>query len=421
MASLNTWLRNEFQDPKQNLFAGLTVAVVALPLALAFGVSSGLGASSGLITAVIAGAVAAIFGGSRWQISGPTGAMTVVLLPIFANYGPQGVLTTGLMAGFILVLAWLLKIGSHVHKIPTAIIEGFTAGIAIVIATQQIPSAINTSAPVEGAIWHRAAMAISEFNSSSWAALAVAGFTTALVFSVEKFLPRLPAVLLATTIATVGSLFLADQVPRIGNLPNLLAAPTAGFLQSVDFAALIPAALAVATLAALESLLSAKIADKLAGATTKHDSDRELLGQGLANLVVPFFGGVPATAALARTAVNVRAGATNKSAGLFHAIFLALIVLTVPGLVGFIPLSVLAGVLFATCYRMIKLPELIALGRESRLDLLLLTATFVTTIAFDLITAVLVGLVLFMTLRKTKLAKVDRRYPPIDSKERLGD
>jgi SulP family sulfate permease len=421
MASLNTWLRNEFQDPKQNLFAGLTVAVVALPLALAFGVSSGLGASSGLITAVIAGAVAAIFGGSRWQVSGPTGAMTVVLLPIFANYGSQGVLTTGLMAGVILVLAWLLKIGRHVHKIPTAIIEGFTAGIAIVIALQQIPNAINVASAAEGGIWHRTVLAFSAFNSTSWAALLVACMTTALVLLIEKFKPRLPAVLLATTLATLGSVFLSDRLPRIGNLPNLLAAPTSGFLRNVDFGALLPAALAVATLAALESLLSAKIADKLAGAAKKHDSDRELLGQGLANLVVPFFGGVPATAALARTAVNVRAGATNKTAALFHSLFLALIVLAAPGLVGFIPLSTLAGILFATCYRMIKLPELIALGRESRLDLILLVATFATTIAFDLVTAVLVGLSILMMLRKTNWAKVDRRYPPVDSRERLGD
>lgn len=421
MAHFATWFRNEFSNPKANIFAGLTVAVVALPLALAFGVTSGLGASSGLVTAVLAGAIAAMFGGSRWQVSGPTGAMTVVLLPIFASHGTQGVLVTGFLAGLILTAAWLLRIGRHVHKIPTAIIEGFTAGIAIVIAMQQIPNALDVASPAGGAVWYRTVLAIGEFNPNSWQPLVFALATTALVFTLERFAPRVPAVLMATVIATLGSLASTDALPRIGKLPALLSAPSPNFFISVDYAALVPAALAVATLAALESLLSAKIADKLAGASERHNSDRELLGQGLANLVVPFFGGVPATAALARTAVNVRAGATGRAAALFHSVFLAAIVLAAPLLVGYIPLAVLAGVLFATCYRMIKFHELIELARESRLDAVLLIATFVVTIAFDLITAVLVGLALFIALRKTRLANVDRRYPPVDTKERLGD
>lgn len=411
----------EFDSPRTNLIAGLTVAVVALPLALAFGAASGLGAASGIITAVVAGALAAIFGGSRFQVSGPTGAMTVILLPVFSSFGATGVLATGFLAGCILVAAGLARLGSHVHRIPTAIIEGFTAGIAVVIALQQVPNALGVRVIQPHQVWANAWWVASHPNGNSALSLTVALATTALILIGERWAKRLPLALAALITTSTICYFAFPNLNRIGQLPSIFKMPDITFLGSVNLVGLLPSALAVAALAALESLLSAKVADRLADAGVRHDSDRELIGQGIANLVAPLFGGVPATAALARTAVNVRAGATRRTAAFSHAIFLAVIVLITPGLVAQIPLAALAGVLFATTYRMIKFQELRALGAESRLDALLLLSTFTLTISFDLITAVLVGIALFFLFRKSKLANVDRRYPPVDSRERLGD
>jgi SulP family sulfate permease len=394
---------------------------VALPLALAFGVASGLGAASGIITAILAGVIAAFFGGSRFQVSGPTGAMTVVLLPIVHQFGSDGVLAVGLMAGVLLLIAAFARIGEHVHRIPTAIIEGFTAGIAIVIALQQVPAALGVKVGATEHVWQTAWLAVSDFAHVNLLSLGLAVGCAALILLGERVFPRVPFALVAVAVALAVSALANLDVTRIGDLPSLLAAPSAGFTQSADWLRLAPSALAVATLAALESLLSAKVADRLAGASQRHDSNRELFGQGLANLVVPFFGGVPATAALARTAVNVRSHAQSRLAAISHAVFLAAVVIALPGLVSQIPLAALAGVLFATTARMIKPSELFALARESKLDALLLLATFAMTIALDLISAVIVGLVLFLLLRKTALAGVDRRYPPVDKKETLGD
>ena len=414
-------LFENFATPRIDLTAGLTVALVALPLALAFGIASGLGAASGIITAIIAGTIAALFGGSRFQVSGPTGAMTVVLLPIVHQFGKDAVLAVGLMAGALLVAAGALGLGHHVHRIPTAIIEGFTAGIAVVIALQQVPTALGVKVVGTEHVWQTAAAALAELGAYNWMSIAIAVGATALVLLGERLLPKVPFALVAVAVALILAAVLKLDTTRIGDLPNLLAAPSASFLTGIDWVKLIPSALAVATLAALESLLSAKVADRLSGTTERHDSDRELFGQGLANLVVPFFGGVPATAALARTAVNVRGGARSRLAAFSHAVFLAAIVLALPALVAQIPLAALAGVLFATTAHMVKPTELLALARESKLDALLLIATFVATIVFDLITAVLVGLVLFLALRKTGLAAVDRRYPPVTKEETLGD
>jgi SulP family sulfate permease len=414
-------LVENFATPRIDLTAGLTVALVALPLALAFGIASGLGAASGIITAIIAGAIAAVLGGSRYQVSGPTGAMTVVLLPIVNQFGKDAVLAVGLMAGVLLCAAGALGLGQHVHRIPTAVIEGFTAGIAVVIALQQVPTALGVHVGATEHVWQTAWLAVSQTSGYNWTSIAIAVAATAIVLIGERLFPKVPFALVAVAAALAAGALFNLPTARIGDLPNLLAAPSTGFLNHSNLAALIPSALAVATLAALESLLSAKVADRLAGTATRHDSDRELLGQGFANLIVPFFGGVPATAALARTAVNVRNGAKSRLAALSHAIFLAAIVLALPALVAQVPLAALAGVLFATTSHMIKPSELMTLAKESRLDALLLVATFAMTIAFDLITAVLVGLALFLLLRKTKLAAVDRRYPPVDKKETLGD
>lgn len=415
------WLEAR-RAPIKDLVAGLTVAIVALPLALAFGIASGLGAEAGLTTAIIAGAIAAIFGGSRLQVSGPTGAMTVVLVPIVHQFGPMGVLLVGLMAGFILVIASFAKIGEHVHRLPTSLIEGFTAGIAVVISLQQFPFIFGAEASKSEKVWaaafENAASGFADFNASP---VFMAFAVMAVILAFSNRWPRIPFSLLSVALAAVMSATLGFDVETIGELPARIGNLSFDFLNSSDYLALVPSAIAVAALAALESLLSAKVADKMRGGGEQHDSNRELFGQGLANIAVPFFGGVPATAALARTAVNVKSHAQSKLAALSHSVILAIVVLLFAPLVAQIPLAALAGVLLATTARMIKPRELIALAKETRLDALVLIATFTATIFIDLISAVIIGLILSLALRRTRLAAIDRRYPPVDENETLGD
>lgn len=409
-------------SPFKDLVAGITVAIVALPLALAFGIGSGLGAQAGITTAIIAGALAAIFGGSRLQVSGPTGAMTVVLVPLVHQFGGSGVLLVGLMAGVLLIIAAAAKIGQHVHRLPTSLIEGFTAGIAVVISLQQVPFIFGVEPADSEKVWLMAWQTAADgFASLNLHSVLTAIAVTAVILIGSKFWHRIPFALLTVALATVLADALGLQLQRIGELPAQIGTFDLSFFNAQNYWPLIPAAIAVATLAALESLLSAKVADKMRGGGERHDSDRELFGQGIANLAVPFFGGVPATAALARTAVNVRSGAQSKLAAVIHSLVLAIVILLFAGLVSRIPLAALAGVLLATTAHMIKPRELLALAKESTLDAIVLICTFLATVFIDLISAVIIGLAIALLLRKTKYAKIDRRYPPIDEKETLGD
>lgn len=393
------------RSPGRDLVAGLIVAVVALPLALAFGVSSGLGAQAGVVTAIIAGALAAVFGGSNLQVSGPTGAMTVVLVPIVHTYGVNGVLMVGLMAGLILIALAALRVGRFAGYLPTPVIEGFTAGIAVVIALQQAPAALGVTGAHGEKVWQVAASAVGLFFAHPHAtpvimALAVA----ALMLIGARLRPGIPfslaGVVLATVIAQIASL----DVAKIGALPAGLPAPSLGFLDLGSLGGLVVPALAIAALAALESLLCATVADGMS-VGEHHDSDRELFGQGIANLVVPLFGGVPATAAIARTAVNVRAGARSRLAALTHAAVLAVIVLAAGSLVGRIPLAALAGVLIATTIRMVEVGSLRVIARSTRGDCAVLVLTFAVTVVFDLVTAVAVGIGLAIVLALRAVAR----------------
>ncbi|MYS85463.1 SulP family inorganic anion transporter [Embleya scabrispora] len=406
--------------PGRDLLAGLTVAVVALPLALAFGVASGVGAQAGLVTAVIAGALAAVFGGSDLQVSGPTGAMTVVLVPVVQRHGTDGVLMVGLLAGLLLVAVAVLRLGRAAKYLPLPVIEGFTAGIAVVIALQQVPAALGAAGEGEK-VWQVAAHATVRFLEHPDAdAPAMALGVAALLLIGARWRPGVPFSLLAVAAATL----LAEALPtldvaRIGALPNGLPAPSLAFLDASMLVVLLPSALAVAALAGLESLLCASVAD---GMTTgqRHDPDRELFGQGLANLATPLFGGVPATAAIARTAVNVRAGASSRLAALTHAVVLAVIVFSAAGLVSHIPLPALAGVLLATCVRMVQVSTLTALARSTRADAAVLTVTFVVTVAVDLVTAVVIGIGLAVVLALRQVTRSARLEPvplPTDETE----
>jgi SulP family sulfate permease len=404
--------------PRQNVIAGITVAVVALPLALAFGVASGLGAQAGLATAVVAGAVAAVFGGSNLQVSGPTGAMTVVLIPITHQFGPSGVLMVGAMAGVLLIVMAGARIGQYVRYLPLPVVEGFTAGIAVVIALQQVPAALGVADAHGDRVWVIAADAARLFvRDPQVLPLLVALGVAAIMLVGARWHPTAPYSLLAVAAATGLSILLPGRLTSLGSLPAGLPRPSLAFANLSAVSPLATAAIAVAALAALESLLSATVADAMS-VNEQHDPDRELFGQGLANLAAPLFGGIPATAAIARTAVNVRAGASSKLAALTHSLVLLVVVLTIAPLVSRIPLAALAGVLFATTVRMVEVSSLRAIARATRGDALILVLTFSITVAVDLVTAVIAGLGVAVLLALRSVARTARLEPvPLE----LGD
>ncbi|WP_280335628.1 SulP family inorganic anion transporter [Nocardia wallacei] len=412
--------------PGADLLSGLVVALVALPLALGFGISSGLGAAAGLATAVVAGAVAAVFGGSRFQVSGPTGAMTVVLVPIVHQHGGSGVLMVGLMAGLVLVVLAAAGVGRAVRYMPAPVIEGFTAGIAVVIALQQFPAALGIAHAEGEKVWQAAADAVRQYvTQPHHLTLATALVVAGVVLIGGRYLPKLPFALLAVAAATVTNQAFGLDLTPIGQIPSGLPAPTVGFVHLDQLGSLVAPALAVAALVALESLLSATAADSMA-VGTRHNPDRELFGQGLANIAAPLFGGVPATGAIARTAVNVRSGARTRLAALTHAIVLAAIIYLAAPLVADIPLAALAGVLLATTVRMVETASLAAIARASRGDAAIMAITFAVTVALDLVTAVAVGVGIAIVLALRAVAKEARLQPipldtPADDAEHLAE
>lgn len=378
------------RNPRRDIVAGLTVAVVALPLALGFGITAGLGAEAGLATAIVAGILAALFGGSNLQVSGPTGAMTVILLPIVATFGASGVLVVGLMAGVILVGLAYAGAGRTMRYVPVPVIEGFTVGIAVIIALGQLPSALGVAATGE------TVLALDASALAAWAAaptlvapaitLAVAG---AILLGV-RFRPGVPVSLAAVAVATLVVAVAGLPAPTIGEIAAGLRAPSLPGVELRALGALVLPAVAVAALAALESLLSATVADGMS-VGERHDSDRELFGQGVANLVAPLFGGMPATAAIARTAVNVRSGARSRLAAITQSVALLVVVLVATPLVGMIPLAALAGVLIATAVQMVEVSSVSALLRSTCGDAAVLVVTAGATIVLDLVTAVILG------------------------------
>ncbi|GAA4604253.1 SulP family inorganic anion transporter [Actinoallomurus liliacearum] len=396
------------RHPRRDVLAGLSVAVVALPLALAYGAASGLGARAGLATAVVAGALAAIFGGGALQVSGPTGAMTVVLIPVVHRFGPGGVMLAGAMAGVVLIAAALVRLGRFARCVPAAVVEGFAVGVAVVIALQQVPAALGQATRRHDKVWREAVRAVTDhIHELRPAPLLMAVAVAAVVMTGNRWLPRVPFPLVAIVMATV----IAEAFPlglhRIGAVPAGLPAPSLNFMHPDLLAALLPSALAIAVLAALEGLLSAAVVDAMGG-DRPSDPDRELFGQGLSNLAVPLFGGVPATATLARTAVNVRCGATSRLAALTHAIVLAVIAFAAGGLVADIPRAALAGLMFGAAVRMIKVASLASILRTSRIDTLIVAFTCTVTVAVNLIAAVAAGVVIATLVTIATLARGSR-------------
>ena len=379
---------------KGDVLAGVTVGVVALPLALAFGITSGLGATAGLMTAIVAGFVAAVFGGSNLQVSGPTGAMTVVLVPLVAKYGTDAVFVVGIMAGVLVLVAAFARLGRLLAYIPWPVIEGFTVGIAVIIFLQQVPNALGVPKPEGENPAVVAGRAVADaVGDVSWATVGLLALTVALMLVVPRLHRALPASLIAVVVTTVVASATGAAVAVIGTLPDSIPAPSLPSMTVGQMRDLFGAAVAVALLAAIESLLSAKVADGMTD-TGRHDPDRELFGQGLANLASPLFGGMPATGAIARTAVNVRSGARTRVSAMVHAVVLVAVVLFAGPLVGKIPLAALAGVLMVTAVRMVEVHNVRAVLRSTRTDAIVLVLTAAATIVFDLIVAVELGIAL---------------------------
>lgn len=383
---------------KFDLLAGITVAFVALPLALGFGVTSGAGAAAGITTAIVAGVIAAVFGGSRFQVSGPTGAMTAVLLPIVMKQGVGALPILGIGAGIILVILAFLGIGRFIRVIPWPVVSGFTNGIGIIIFLQQLPNFLGVAQPHGESI-----VLLSWETIQTWLAspgiiaplLALITIAIMLGWGAIKQLHIVPGSMAALVIGTLLS-FLPPfaGVERIGAIPQTIGLPQ---LPQIVFSEgmidMARAALAIAILAALESLLSAVVADGMSGTDERHDPNRELFGQGLANIASGFFGGLPATAALARTAVNVRSGARTRLASIIHGLVLLLVILFLAPLAAQIPLAVLAGILMVVALRMIEKHATTMIFRSTKSDMFVLLITMVVTVLFDLILAIEVGLV----------------------------
>lgn len=391
---------------RQDVVAGITVGVVALPLALAFGITSGLGADAGLVTSIVAGLIAGVFGGSNVQASGPTGAMTVVLVPIVARDGIEAVFMVGILAGVVILIAGLAGFGRYLAFIPWPVIEGFTLGIAAIIFLQQVPAGLGVPKP-EGE--NTAAIAVRAVidaldGGGAWAALGITLVVVAVMVIVPRIRRGAPSSLLAVVVATLAVRLLDLDVATIGELPSSLPTPSLPGFSAGRVSELSGAIFAVAALGALESLLSAKVADGMAG-VGRHDPNRELVGQGLANIASPLFGGMPATGAIARTAVNIKAGARTRIATITHALLLLVVVMVGSGLVAEIPLAALAGVLMMTAVRMVEVHNIRSIVRATRSDAITLWVTAAVTLGFDLILAVEVGMAVAALLALRQLAR----------------
>ena len=407
---------------RRDIAAGMTVGVVALPLALAFGISSGVGAAAGLITAVVAGIVAAIFGGSHVQVSGPTGAMAVVLAPIVAQFGMGSIALVTILAGVIVLAAGITGLGRAVVFIPWPVIEGFTLGIATIIFLQQVPAALGAKSPAGqgplAAAWHVAID--TEWAAARWPLLVVAAVAV-LMLVLPRLHRAIPESLTAVVAATVLVITTGLPVARIGELPAHLPAPVLPNADLGALRALLGAALAIAALAAIESLLSARVAATMSP-TGPYNPDRELLGQGLASMASGVFGGMPATGAIARTAVNVRSGARTRVSAIVHSVLLLAVVYYATGPVSAIPLAALSAVLMVTSLRMISGTTIAKILRSTRSDAATFVLTAAVTVCFDLIEAVEIGVLVaaFFALRGVaRRSSVTRE--PLPGPARPGD
>ncbi len=399
----------------RNVVAGVIVGIVALPLALAFAIASGAKPEQGLYTAIVAGAATSLLGGTRVQISGPTGAFVAVLAGITAQYGIGGLQVATLMAGLMLLAMGIAQLGSVIKFIPGPVIAGFTTGIGVIIWTGQWKDFFGLHPAASGTHFHEKTWALLQaFPSLDVPTTAIGlGTLLAVVIGTRTFghipgLKRVPAPLFAMLLAVaVQAIFKFPHVATIGTafggIPRTLPALTFPDVSLTQVFQLIGPAFAIAMLGAIESLLTAVVADGMIG--TRHDSNQELIGQGAANLLAPLFGGFAATGAIARTATNIRNGATSPVAGVVHAIFLVLVIVALAPWASEIPLCALAAILFYVAWNMADLPHVTRLlKRAPRADKLLLVTTFCLTVFFDLVVAVNAGVILAALLFMRRMA-----------------
>jgi len=398
-------------DWRKDLLAGITVGIVALPLALAFGITTGAGAGAGLITAILAGLIAAVFGGSNFQVSGPTGAMTVVLVPIVSKYGVEALIPLGFFAGLLTLFLGLIRAGSIINRVPWPVMEGFTLGIAIVIALQQFPTALATPS-IDGGrtvttAWRTLKGALD--NGLNYSAIFIVVLTLVVKFTYPKFARKvkfhIPASFIAIVFSSVVVLAFGISVPTVDELPKAIFHIQKFSLFGLSLYQLITAVISIALLASIESLLSARVADQMSHIhelKDRYHPNRELFGQGLASVASSLFGGMPATGAIARTGVNIRSGAKSRLAAIFHAAFLLAVVLVLSPIISKIPMSALAGVLLGTSYRMASPANLREILRTTRLDGSILLATALIVIFVDLIWGIVIGTALYFIFSKLK-------------------
>ena len=416
MELLNQWIPRSIEclhdytakQFAQDLVAGITVGLVALPLAMAFAIASGVPPQAGIYTAVVAGFLISALGGSRTQIGGPTGAFVVIVAGIVVKFGLSGLALVGIMAGVLLLIMGFTGLGTAVKYIPRPVIIGFTNGIALLIASTQIKDFLGLrTPPVPSDLLSRMEMLVHYVGSTQWQTVSTAATSLVVILFWPRVTKRIPgsivALFLATTVAAYFHLPIETIGSKFGGIPQgfpHFAIPT---FQSAHILALLPSAFTVALLAAVESLLSAVVADGMSG--DRHNSNIELVAQGIANIASPLFGGIPATGAIARTATNIRSGALTPIAGIIHALTLLTILLVAAPLARFIPLAALASVLFVVAYNMGEWREIATILRLSMADIAVWFTTFTLTVFADLTVAVGVGMALAALLYIHRVAE----------------
>ncbi len=391
-----------------DLIAGLTVGLVALPLAMAFSIASGVPPQAGIYTAVVAGFIISALGGSRFQIGGPTGAFVVIVAGIVTRFGTSGLLMVTLMAGVMLVIMGLTGLGAAVKYIPRPVTIGFTNGIALLIASTQIKDFLGlrvTTVPSE--FFARMVVLAENLSAVSWPTVGIAAASLFVILVTRRFTKRIPGSIVALVLGTLAVVILhlptATIGSRFGGIPQGFPPFAIPRFRPDLVLPLLPSALTVALLGAVESLLSAVVADGMGG--DRHYSNMELVAQGIANIVTPLFGGIPATGAIARTATNIRSGARSPISGMVHALTLLMILLVAAPLARFIPLGTLAAVLFVVAYNMGEWREIGAILRLSKADIAVWAATFLLTVFADLTVAVEVGIGLAALLTIHRVAE----------------
>ena len=402
LSSLKGYSLSRFKD---DLIAGIVVGIVALPLAIAFGIASGVTPTIGLITAIIGGFVVSAFGGNSVQIGGPTGAFIVIVYNIIATFGLQGLAIATLMAGVILVVMGLFHLGTVIKFIPYPIVVGFTAGIALTIFSTQINDFLGLGlSNVPSEFIPKWGVYFQNIGNIDWTTLIVGLISLMIIIVTPKISKKMPGALTAIIVVTIAMYFLKQYCgisvetigDRFGAMSNEIPEPQGFELSMATINQLMPSAFTIAVLCAIESLLSATVADGVTGSRT--NSNTELIGQGLANIAVPFFGGIPVTGAIARTMTNITNGGRTPVAGIIHTIVLLLIFLFLMPLINYVPMACLAAVLLVVSYNMSGWRTVVGIFKSPKSDISVLLVTFFLTVIFDLTIAIEIGLLLAVVL-----------------------